>query len=244
MKTPRVLFFDIETKPVKAWIWRTGKQYVNHKNIVNGERFDIICIAYRWAHESRTKVLLWDKNQSSAQMVDAFTKIVESADVVIGQNSDAFDVKQVNTQRMLHNQRPIAWPTTEDLRKQVKKHFYVTSSSLEYMSKLLTEGGKDRMEFDDWLDIVEKKCPKALKKMARYCRRDVDKLVEVWNRVQPYITIKANRALIAGIRDACPKCASTATKKDGIRVLVSGKKQKHRCLSCGGNFETTYTGVL
>lgn len=239
MREPKILLWDIETTPVKCWIFRTGKQFINHKSIVEGERFEIICIAYKWSNQKKVNCLTWDKNQNSAKMVQEFVEVLESSDVAIGQNADSFDVKQLNTQRMLHGQPPIAWPTTEDTRKQIKRHFYVTSSSLEYMSKLLTGSGKDRMEFDDWIDIVDKKSSKALAKMVKYCKKDVKKLEEVWNRIAPYVTVKASRARIMGIKNpACPKCGSPRVQKRGQRFLMSSTKQRYTCYSCLGSFET------
>jgi len=238
-KKPRILFFDVETTPVKAWIWRTGKQVLRHDQIVEGQKFDIICIAYRWQHSPKIYSLQWNlAKQDSSKMINDFAKVIESADVVIGQNSDSFDIKQINTQRLLHRQPPISWPTSEDTRKQIKKHFYVTSSSLEYMSKLLTGSGKDKMAFQDWIDIIDKHSALALKKMVRYCKRDVQKLYEVWKRIAPYVTIKASRAVIANTgQEACPSCASKLTRKYGFRVTRTGKKQRMQCYSCAHTFE-------
>lgn len=235
---PRILLFDVETKPVKCWIYRTGKQVIRHNSIVDGEKFDIICLAYKWVGEKKVTCLDWGREQNSAKMIEAFAKEVEKADVVLGQNSDSFDIKQVNTQRLLHNQLPIAWPVTEDLRKQVKKHFYVTSSSLEYMAKLLTGEGKDRMVFGDWVDIIERKDPKALEKMKKYCVRDVLKTEEVWKRIQPYVDPRAHRGVINGSgRNSCKSCGSMKIVNNGFKFNLTGKIRRIRCNACG------YTGT-
>lgn len=231
---PKILLFDIETKPVKVWVWRTGKQYVRHPQIVTGEKFDIICICYKWAHEKTVYALDWGiRKQDSAKMIDKFVEVVEEADVVIGQNSDSFDIKQVNTQRLLHGQPPIAWPTSEDTMKQIRKHFYVTSSSLDYMSKLLTGSGKDRMEFQDWVDIVERKDPKALSKMIKYCKKDVVKMQQVWEQIAPYVDVTAHRGLIVGgKKQDCPSCGHGRIIKDGYRYLKAGTYHRLRCTRC------------
>lgn len=234
MSKPKILLFDVETKPVKIWAWRTGKQVIRHDQIVDGEKFDIICIGYKWLHEKKIHCLDWGKAQNSEKMIQQFTEVVEQADIVVGQNSDPFDIKQINTQRMLHRQKPIAWPISEDLRKQIKKHFYVTSSSLEYMSKLLTGEGKGKMTFSDWVKIVDQKSSSALSKMKKYCKRDVLKTQQVWQRIQPYITPKANRSLILnGHRDGCKSCGSITFYKDGVNYGASKTTQRLRCNACG-----------
>lgn len=234
-KYPKVLFFDIETKPVKAWVWRTGEQRIRHDQIVAKERFDIICICYKWANSSQIYSLDWGiKAQNSAQMINKFVSVLESADVVVGQNSDSFDIKQVNTQRMLHKQPPISWPVAEDTRKQIKKHFYVTSSSLDYMSKLLLETGKDPMNFQDWIEIVDNKNSKALRKMIAYCKKDVKNLYDVWKRIAPYVQPKAHKGIIChDDKLACPSCASKETRKSSIYYGATGKRQKYHCRACG-----------
>jgi hypothetical protein len=234
MNKPRILFYDLETAPVKAWIWRTGEQYVNHSMIVEGERFEIITIAWKWLGEKKVHCLDWGKDQNSAKMLDIFVKELESADVVIGQNNLSFDDKHLNIQRLLHNQAPIAWPTSEDMRRQIKRHFYVTSSSLEYMAKLLTGDGKDKMHFQDWVDIITDNCPKALAKMKKYNKRDVVKTEEVWKKIQGHVQPKAHRGIIMGKgRDSCKSCGSSKLQLDGFKYSATGKVQRVRCKDCG-----------
>lgn len=235
LKKPKILFYDIETKPVKAWVWRTGKQYINHSQIVDGERFDIICLAYKWYGERQVRTLDWGiKKQCSKSMIKAFGKIIEEADIAIGQNSDRFDVKQINTQRLMHNLPPIAWPTSEDMLKLMRKQFYLTSFSLDYVSKLLTGDGKDRMSFADWIDIVDYKDTKALDKMLKYCAKDVKKLESVFRKIEPHLDYKAHRGVISGAgRDSCPGCGTTNIQNYGKVIRRTGKYQRYRCTECG-----------
>jgi len=235
MKTrePKVLIFDVETKYVKARIWRTGKQIVRHGQICKGEKFDIICVAYKWAHQKRVYCLDWGLHeQNSGPMIKKFGKIIEQADLVLGQNSDAFDIKQINTQRLIHGQTPIAWPLSEDLMKQVKRNFYVTSSSLDYMAKLLTGEGKSRMEEADWVDVVESKSKSALIKMKHYCKRDVIKTQAVWDKVRPYCKPKFDRRLLCG-KDTCATCGSKNVAGHGQRVYLTKIVDRVRCNDCG-----------
>lgn len=174
------------------------------------------------------------KKQDSTKMVAEFSKIVESADIVVAQNGDSFDVKQLNFQRLLKRQGPINWPTTEDTRKMMRKHFYVTSSSLDYITKTLFGAGKDRMEFDDWIDIVEKKNPKALAKMIKYCKRDVKLLADTWNELKVYCEPKAHAGIISGQgRDSCGRCGSTEFVRDGFKIKTTGRYQRFQCKKCG-----------
>lgn len=238
MNNPRILLFDVETAPVLAWIWRTGaNQYIDHTQILKGQKFDIICICYKWYGEKKVHTLTWDKNQNSAKMVDAFTKVVESADICVGHNSDKFDQKQLNTQRLMHKQPPISWPTSEDTLKQLRKVFAFPTYRLDYVSKLLTGSGKDPMTFQDWIDIVQYKSAKAMAKMTKYCRKDVLKLEQVYAKVMTYCKPTVNASLIVNnVKDGCPRCGSLHAVKDGIRYTPSKVRQKYRCKACGTPF--------
>lgn len=238
---PRILVFDIETKPVRAWIWRVGsKIYLSHEQICAGEKFDIICICYKWLGESSVYSLDWGINkQDSTQMIESFTKVVESADLAIGHNIDAFDLKQINTQRLLHNQAPIAWPTTEDTLKQFRKHFAFPSYRLDYLAKVLTGSGKDRMSFADWLDIVVDRKPKALAKMVRYCKRDVMKTAQIFHKAAKHFMPKAHAGLITGAgTESCPRCGSIDTRCDGYKLLRAGRYQRFQCLNCASKYRS------
>jgi DNA polymerase elongation subunit (family B) len=228
-KNQKVLLFDIETKPVKFWGWGVGKQYVTHDRIVNGERFDIICIAYKWIGEKETHCLDWGANQNSAKMIEQFSKQVEQADLVIGHNGDRFDIKHVNTQRLMHGQKPIKWPTSEDTLKQLRANFAFACYKLDYITKTLFGEGKSPMAMDDWINIVEKKCKKSLHKMIEYNKRDVVLLERTFIKLAPYIKPKINKSHGT---IACPRCNSFDIIKYGHRYTMTGKKQVYQCRSC------------
>lgn len=235
-KTPKILIYDIETSPIMAWIWRPGtKLNVSHDMIVDGQQTDIICICYKWHGEKKVHSLDWGlKKQDSSKMIEEFSKVIEQADVVLAHNGDKFDLKHINTQRLLKNQKPIMWPTSEDTLKMVKKHFNFSSNRLDYLARILVGGGKDRMAFRDWVDIVQYKKEKALKKMIKYCKKDVELLDKVFTRIKPYVDLKVNRSLIANNnREGCPNCGSLELRKRGFTITRAGKYQRYQCKSCG-----------
>jgi uncharacterized protein YprB with RNaseH-like and TPR domain len=237
---PRVLFFDVETTPIRAYVWQTGKQFINYSQIIKGDRTKIICIAYKWEHENRVRCLTWDlRKQSCDQIIDEFSKIVSGADVAIGHNGDRFDVKQINTQRLLSGKPPISWPTTEDSLKQLKQIFFFPSYKLDYISKLLLNEGKSPMVLQDWIDILERKDKKALNKMVKYCKRDVALLAEAYGKVKPFLTPKVSRALLTGGK--CRSCGSARVSKDGTKTLVGGRYQRYQCQDCGHKFRDSQT---
>jgi hypothetical protein len=110
---------------------------------------------------------------------------------------------------------------------------------LDYLSKITGGKGKDRMGFADWVDVVEKKDPKALKKMIDYNRNDVLELERVYKKLSAFFSPKINASLIVnGDKSGCPRCGSLRTKSKGLKTLVAGRYRVRRCLVCLHSFRT------
>lgn len=228
---PRILIWDVETRYLLARIWNTGEQRVNPEQIVDGQTPDIICIAWKWLGVKGVHSLDWGLNkQDSKPMIEQFSKIIESADLAIAHNGSQFDIKHLNTQRLLHGLPPVNWPSTDDSLAMFRSKFYFPSYKLDYLAKILTGSGKDPMNFDDWVAVVERKDPKALEKMLRYCRRDVLKLAQTLAPALKFFKLKSPKI-------PCPECSSRHTESRGYANTDGKKQQKRKCMDCGENFK-------
>lgn len=239
-KCLKILFFDIETTPVKAWTFAVGpKIRLGHNQICKGQKFDVICICYNWQGESKIHSLDWGyKAQNSSKMIERFTKEVEKADIVIAHNADRFDIKQLNTQRLLNDQSPIPWPTSEDTLKQFRKHFYFPSFKLDYLAQTLLGQGKDNMNLQDWINIVDQENIRSFTKMIRYCKRDVRLLKGVLNRAKKHMSPKVHEGIFNGNGPlSCPRCPNSTSRSIGVRATSTRKYQRRMCNSCGHAFK-------
>ncbi|KKL92561.1 hypothetical protein LCGC14_1883440, partial [marine sediment metagenome] len=232
---PKILFYDIETRPLLVYVWRLGEQVVRHHQLAEqGKKYDIICISFAWNDGKPAKVFHWGyKAQNSSKMIREFDKIIKQADITIGKNSDRFDVKHINTQRLIHNLPPLPeWvDNTDDVEKQLRKYFSFPSMSLDYVSKELGLGGKVKMEFSDWVDIVEKTNKASFRKMCKYNQKDVEDTRAIWNWIQSHVKPKLN---MATFHDdfCCSNCGSKNVRKDGIRRRG---KTTYQMLYCRGH---------
>lgn len=160
-----VLIYDIETTTIKADIFRLGEQRVTHKDLCKAHNItEIICITYIFNDGKPAKALHWGYGpETCAEMVDKFDKIIKEAQdnnyLIIGKNNKRFDDKHINTQRWLNGHDPLPdWTKyTDDLEKQIRKHFNLPSFALDYISELRGLGGKMPMEKSDWVNIVNYK---------------------------------------------------------------------------------------
>lgn len=243
-KKPKILYWDIESSYVKANIWRYGEQYVSHDQIARGQVTKIICIGYKWEHEKKAHVIEWDnKKQDSKQAIKKFIKILETADLAIAHNGNKFDMKVLNAQAILNGLPPINWPATDDSLLLARRHFSFPSYRLDYLAKTFLGEGKNPMSFIDWELILEgetqKIRDKALRKMVRYCKKDVVVLQGVVEAIRAYTNSSVNRSIIInGHREGCPSCGSSSVQSNGFRTTKAGRYRRLRCNSCGHGFKS------
>ena len=87
MSKPRRLFFDIETSPNLALIWRPGHKISVSYNSIVRERA-IICVAWKWEGERKIQSLTWDQKQDDAGLLRKFVPVMHEADEIVAHNGD------------------------------------------------------------------------------------------------------------------------------------------------------------
>lgn len=191
----RRLFFDIETSPNVTFSWRIGRDInLTHDDILS-ERA-IICVCWKWEGDSTVHSLQWNKG-CDKDLLKKFAKVIDSADEVIGQNSDRFDIKWLRA-RCLHHRIPLSSKFNSiDTLKMAKAGFYFNSNKLDYMGQFMGLGKKIKTDYDLWKDVVLKNDSAAMKKMVDYCKQDVALLEKVYGRLQEFSPVKKFRYKIA-----------------------------------------------
>lgn len=230
----RRLFFDIETSPNIGLFWEAGyKKNIDHSNIIK-ERA-IICICYKFEDEKEVGYLTWDSKQSDKKLLEKFIPIANSADELIGHNSDNFDLKWVRTRCLFHKIDMFPNYTTIDTLKVSRNKFRFNSNKLDYIAKFLGMGQKIKTEFGLWKDIVLNKDKVAMTKMVKYCQQDVKLLEKVFKEFNNHILSKTHYGVIFGNdRGSCPECGSDDLHRNCSRVLASGLKRiQYHCNTCG-----------
>lgn len=183
------LFFDIETSPNIVFSWRVGyKINLDSENIIN-ERA-IICICYKWEGEDKVHSLRWNKG-CDKEVLQKFSKVLDSADEIIGHNSDKFDVKWVRARCIFHRIPLSPKFNSLDTLKFSRAGFNFNSNKLNYIAQFLGIGKKlETGGFGLWKDIVLHNSKEALDKMVTYCQKDVILLEEVYQELKNYVPEK------------------------------------------------------
>lgn len=178
------LFFDIEVSPNIVLSWSVGYELdIPHDNIIQ-ERA-IICICWKWEGDDKINSLQWNKG-CDKELLQKFAKVLDSADEVVTQNGDAFDIKWVRTRCIYHRIPLSAKFNSYDTLKMAKASFRFNSNRLDYMGKFLGIGGKIKTEPDLWKNILMHGDKKSLNDMITYCKMDVQRLEEVFQQLKEY----------------------------------------------------------
>lgn len=192
-KNRKKLFFDIETSPNIVLSWRVGhKINLDYDNILQ-ER-SIICVSYKWENDPNVYSITWNEGDDK-ELLSEFSKVIDSADEIVTQNGDKFDVKWLRTRCIYHNIPISPKFNSIDTLKLAKTGFLFNSNKLDYMGSYLGVGNKIETTYGLWKDILLKNDKKALKTIVEYCEEDVRLLERVYNRLKPYCPEKKFRYL-------------------------------------------------
>jgi predicted RNA-binding Zn-ribbon protein involved in translation (DUF1610 family) len=239
-KKIRRLFWDIETSPNIVLSWRVGyKINLDPSNILTERK--IICIGYKWEGEKDVIVLHWDKNQDDKAMLEKFLEVANSADELVHQNGDRFDLPWFKTRCIFHGLQTLPDYKTVDTLKIARRNFYFNSNKLDYMAKFLGLGEKIQTHFGLWKEIVLNKCSKSMALMTAYCAKDVILLEKIYNKLRGSVKQKTHEGVLQGkAKWTCPFCGSTNVIRNRIKISASGTiSHQMKCLDCGKYFTIT-----
>lgn len=235
------LFFDLETSPCIGFFWKPGyKLSIGHDNIISENA--VICASYKWQDEKKVHTLTWDKGDDK-KLFEKFLPIVEKADEIVAHNGDRYDVPWINTRALKHGLGPVPIWKTVDTLAIARKRFRFNSNRLDYIGKFLFGEGKIETGFGLWKDIVMNNCPKSMKKMVKYCEKDVLLLQSVWEEIEKYHNVKSHAGVLAGKpRWTCPHCGSVNVSKSKTRTTAGGGIQHQmKCKDCGSYYTISNT---
>ncbi len=241
-----VLLIDLETSPSQFWGWGTGEQYVAYNMLVEGTQTKVITAQYkRLLVDTEAKYLMWDwhgkDGGNDESLVEETIRLINNADIVIGQNINSFDIKVLQERAKVLRLPPIQVDFPIDTLTNSRKAFKSMSHKLDYRSKQYGLGGKIKMEMQDWIDILTgKTCP--TEKMVPYGLKDIDDTETVfWNELPywnlPKTTINKILKLIVGIttsksgnnRPKCLRCEKVKERKFDVTVTKDGLIECNRC---------------
>lgn len=238
-KEPRVLFVDIETLPLEVWCWGIHEQEIGLNQIKHD--WSVVSWAARWKDDPKGKVMYGDnrnaKNiRNDKHILKGIWKLLDEADIVIGQNSMSFDIKKLNTRFIKHGMKPPSPFLQDDTLKMARRHFDFTSNKLGYLTEQLeTEHKKTPSKkfpgMELWTECLKRNL-NAFREMELYNKKDVLATESLYNKFTPYAKTKDFNLFTNDTTIRC-NCGSPHFEKRGFSVTATGRFQRYQCRSCG-----------
>lgn len=243
---PKVLYFDIEVTPAIAYIY---PPYYDAKFVREIEPQSIMSISYAWEHEKKVHFLslpdffslkqIRDGVSNDKKLVEKFREIINIADVIVGHNSDNFDIKHVNTRLMYWGIEQTKFYEQADTLKLARRTVKLASYKLDYICDYFNLGRKEGSHGSLWFDCMQGD-KKAWKKMKKYNDQDVILTKKLYNKLNLYAKSIINTGKYVSEGDLnCPNCASNNYVAKGLRATVTRFKRSYKCKDCGRRFQGT-----
>lgn len=226
----KILFLDLETSPITAHTWGLWDQNISLAQIISST--EVICFGARWYGSSRV-VFKSVFHHGKEEMLKEIHKLMDEADVVVGWNSASFDSKHLKRELLEAGMLPPSPYKDLDLMRVVKSQFKFPSNKLDYVATTLGVGSKVKHSgFDLWIGCMANN-RKSWEEMKAYQIQDVNLLVDLYERLKPWIPNHPSAPLHKGKSDGCVVCGSTNLQKRGLSHTATSTYQRYQCQDCG-----------
>lgn len=240
IKGPKILLLDIETMPIIAHVWSLWENNVALNQIQ--QDWSILSWSAKWLGDS--KIMYADQRNAKninddKQLLSQIHKLMDEADIILGQNSKRFDVKKLNARFIINGYAPPSKYQQIDTMIMAKKNFAFSSNKLEYLSNTLGVKHKKLKTKKFPGHVLWAECMKgnkqAFKEMEAYNKMDVLALEDVYKKLAPWDNM-VNLGVYSNGEHICT-CGSKQFQKRGYQYTSTGKYQNYRCSNCGKSYK-------
>lgn len=241
IKKPLIVSFDLEVSPALGYFypptWETGILKIQ-------ERQKLMSFAWQVVGEKKIRSLcLYDMDTYKVDPKDdkllsmELHKVMSQADILLGQNSDNFDIKMANYFFIRNGLEPIAPTKSLDTKKIAKRYFRFANNTLDNLGEELGFGGKTKITYKDlWVDAFLGGDKKAWKLMNDYCKNDVDQTTKIYLKMRGFMHSHPSVSRISGEWDSCPRCGSYSFRVKAYRTTNTSRYHQYQCNECQGYF--------
>jgi hypothetical protein len=228
----KVLFYDIETAPLLAYIWSPYDDYVTHDRLVKSGFLLTWSAQWRGSSKVISGCLTSQEalDQDDRRITIELAALIRQADFICGHNVDKFDLPVFNTRILAHKLPPLGPVKTIDTLKISKRAFRLPYHKLDYLADFLFGDAKIKTSFQLWKDCYHGD-EKALAKMLRYNRKDVVLLARVFEALLPYAKTMP-RLVDLQSTDQCTVCGSSDLSLAGFHRTPTADYRRFRCNGC------------
>jgi RNase_H superfamily len=241
-ENPKLLYFDIETAPLVAYTWGAYQRFINPEDIVEdwfilGWAAKWVCSSSMYSYVVNTREV---KKCDDSRIIKPLWEMFNEADVVIGHNSDKFDIKRMNWRWAIHNYKPPRPYRTVDTLKEARKTFNATSNKLDYLTKSFGLNGKKEHRKGLFKECKEGKAD-ALRELREYNEVDVLEGESLYLKIRPWMKNHPNMGLYYETdTERCKNCGSTDLDVDELQPVYTSANAYEcwTCVNCGAHGRT------
>lgn len=237
----KIVSFDLEVSPAVGWFYpptyETGILKVE-------ERQKLMSFAWEVLGEGTIRSLCMadyghyrDDPRDDSLLVADLWEVMSEADVLLGQNSDNFDVKMANYFFIKNGLEPIAPTKFLDTKKIAKRYFRFPNNTLDMLGEELGVGGKTKVKHSDiWYECFVEHNLATWDLMKEYNINDVRVTTEIYLKMRGFMRHHPNMGMLSGDLGACPLCGSYSYRVKSYRTTNTTRYAQYQCDECHGYF--------
>ncbi len=232
---PRIYLFDIESSPLKAYVWGMYEQNVI-KVIQDWHMlsFSVKELGGKQITRTLADYPNYKRDKSNdKELVRDMWKYFDDADILIAHNGDSFDIKKCYDRFSYWGMKPPSPFKRIDTLKIAKKHFKFTSNKLNDLGEHLGLGKKVRTGGFDLWEACMNGDMKAWRLMKKYNAQDVRLLEKIYEKFLPFMENHPAAKMKPKTDEECDNCGEHYIVRRGFQWMGGKKYQRTQCQSCG-----------
>lgn len=241
IKKPKIISFDLEVAPALGYFY---PPLYETRVLKVKDRQKLMSFAWQEVGSQRIEALNMSQMASyherpydDKQLTIELHEVMSQADILLGQNSDQFDVKMANYFFIMNGLEPIPPTKYIDTKKIAKRYFRFMSNSLDNLGEELGFGGKTDITYKDlWVPAFLEQDLEAWKLMNEYCANDVDQTTKIYLKMRGFMHSHPSLSRISGNYDSCPRCGSFTYRVKAYRTTNTSRYRQYQCNECLGFF--------
>lgn len=235
-RLPKILIFDIETSPLRAYVWKRWKENVSLDQTIS--EWFMLCWSAKWLYSDTVmyNVLTPQEvlEENDSRICKSLWELIDEADIVVAHNGNHFDIPKMNARFIINDLPPCKPFFSVDTCAIAKRQFGFSSNKLDALAEYFGFEHKLDTDFNLWKRCMEGD-KEALTYMAKYNQKDVILLEEIYIKLLPWIKNHPNIGnLVSSPIPVCSNCGKSDLHllEDQYYYTSVGKYNLYRC-SCG-----------
>jgi hypothetical protein len=228
-----VLSIDIETLPIKAYVWGTWKQNIYRPQII--EDWCLLSYSAKWIGNDNiiSNVLTPQEavKRDDKRITKEIWRLLDTANVAITHNGKRFDIRKINTRFWKHDlHRPNSYKVIDTL-VSARSIFGLTYNSMDAIAEFIGADQKLETEFELW-DGCSNGDEDSLDEMLTYNEQDVRTQEQIYMSMREWMPNHPSFAIYSNLVNVCPVCLKNEYASIGFYVANKKKYREYRCCSC------------